>query len=362
MPVNRQDAAPILIHNGYSTLKRVELASPAGEFDEAWLQKLLFDCPECLPIGEIEPGFGPLVSICRELPTRHGPVDNLFMTGSGDIVIVEAKLWRNPQSRREVVAQALDYASCLFEMTYEQLEAAILKAALGRSPKPQGVYELFREYEALPEPQFIDAVSRNLRRGRIVVLVVGDGIRSETERLAAALQSHAGFHFTFALVELAVFRTPIDGSFLVLPRTLARTVMIERGIVRIEAGNVVVTSPANQTGTDTGQGAPLSITAEQFFDAMGQRDPALPDKLKDFIAKIEPLGVYPDFQRSLNLKWDPPEGKPINLGYIKRSGEVWTDAANWFVADKALSHGYVEDLARRWGMDVERVKLGSTGN
>ena len=31
----------------------------------------------------IEKGFGPLRAICRELPTSHGPIDNLFMTGEG---------------------------------------------------------------------------------------------------------------------------------------------------------------------------------------------------------------------------------------------------------------------------------------
>lgn len=44
-----------------------------------------------------------------------------------------------------------------------------------------------------------------------MVVVVGDGIRAETERLTDALQLHAGFHFTFALVEMGVFKLP-EGS------------------------------------------------------------------------------------------------------------------------------------------------------
>src|SRR3546814_21173574 len=59
--------------------------------------------------------------------------------------------------------------------------------------------------------------------------LVGDGIRSEVERLTESLQLHAGFHFTFALVELAVYGLP-DIGFIVHPRTLARTCMIERGV------------------------------------------------------------------------------------------------------------------------------------
>ncbi len=58
------------------------------------------------------------------------------------------------------------------------------------------------------------------------------------------------------------------------------------------------------------------------------------------------LGVYADLKRSLNLKWDPPNGKPINVGYIMRNGRLWTDAGHWFVPDQELSKAYIEALAQ----------------
>jgi hypothetical protein len=102
-----RDGTPVIVSSGSTKLERVDLTTSIGAYDEAWLQKLLSDHPECLPIGEIEPGFEKLVAISRELPTRHGSIDNLFMTGAGDIVMVEAKLWRNSQARREVIGQAV---------------------------------------------------------------------------------------------------------------------------------------------------------------------------------------------------------------------------------------------------------------
>src|SRR5688572_3565174 len=60
-----------------------------------------------------------------------------------------------------------------------------------------------------------------------------------TEALSDLLQSHAGAHFTFALVELATWRTP-GGDILAVPSTLAKTVMIERGIVRVDDGVATV--------------------------------------------------------------------------------------------------------------------------
>ena len=53
--------------------------------------------------------LGP-VPICIELNTPAGPIDNFMVTASGLPVLAECKLWRNPQGRREVVGQILDYA------------------------------------------------------------------------------------------------------------------------------------------------------------------------------------------------------------------------------------------------------------
>src|SRR5207302_411681 len=78
-------------------LERVAITPGAlGQFDEAWLQTLIHQNPNCLPIIEVDPGLGRFQAICREFPTPHGPIDNLLMTPAGDIALVETKLFRNP--------------------------------------------------------------------------------------------------------------------------------------------------------------------------------------------------------------------------------------------------------------------------
>ena len=77
---------------------------------EAYIQALLHEHPSCLPIAEIDPMFSGPVAICTELNTLAGPIDNFMVTPSGLPVLVECKLWRNPEARREVVSQILDYA------------------------------------------------------------------------------------------------------------------------------------------------------------------------------------------------------------------------------------------------------------
>ena len=57
-------------------------------------------------------------------------------------MLVEAKLWRNPEARRTAVAQALDYASAVFRMSYSELEAAVLKARAAAKESRESLYEI----------------------------------------------------------------------------------------------------------------------------------------------------------------------------------------------------------------------------
>jgi hypothetical protein len=125
--MHRSAGSPVLVSSeGQSSrLERVVLG--AGTHSEAWLQALIFDHPELLPVAQIEPAFGSLIPAGREVACGTGSIDNLYLTPSGGIVLVETKLWRNVQARREVVGQALDYVSSLMTMGYEAFEAAVLK-------------------------------------------------------------------------------------------------------------------------------------------------------------------------------------------------------------------------------------------
>jgi len=121
---------PILISGSGSNvlLERVPLTGASGTsaYDEDWLQDLLYNHPESLPVAELNPSFVGLIPICRELLTPAGPIDVLYATREGRIAVLEAKLWRNPEARRKVIGQILDYAKELSNWTYETLDAAVL--------------------------------------------------------------------------------------------------------------------------------------------------------------------------------------------------------------------------------------------
>lgn len=334
--MERARGIPVLVGQQGDRLQLERIQLGKGMHNENWLQELIHDQPSILPVAEIEPGFGEVFALAREVPCGQGTIDNLYLTPSGDIVLVETKLWHNSQMRREVVAQALDYVSALTAMSYEQFEQATARG-LGAGKQ---LYALVADHpEALTEPDFIDAVSNNLRRGRMLVMVVGDGIRTETEALAGLLQSHAGAHFTFALVEIATWLSA-DGGILAIPDILTRTVMIERGIVRVEGTGVAI----EPVRTETSQRA-HSISMGDFLERMSQRNRSLPASINALLDALEPLGVYPELKASLNLKVDVPDlDRPANFGYIDKHGKFWTSTASWNLPERVW-RPYYETVA-----------------
>jgi hypothetical protein len=341
--ITHRAITPIMVGRGSETLVRVHLGK--GVHNEKWLQALIHKHPEVLPVAQIEPAFGRLVAAAREVACGHGYIDNVYLTSVGEIVIVETKLWSNPQARREVVSQALDYASALASMTYEQFEAAVIRAASGPTGGPASLYAIIADQpDVLDDPAFVDAVAMNLRRGRMLVIAAGDGVRREAETLASLLQGHAGAHFTFAMVELAAYRVGDADEYLIVPSTLLRTVMVERGVVTIEQGQVVMKPPSTVVAGGDATSAAKSITEASFLELMAAHNPALPTQIQAFIKSVEPLGVYAEYAASLNLKLDwEGSAKPISLGYIQKNGRLQTGTVGWH-APKDAARRYVETL------------------
>src|SRR5690606_6414770 len=121
---NRRNGQPILIRDDKSNgLERIPLDEKA--FNEDWIQKLIHNNTDILPINEIDTGFTPAISIGREISTTAGYIDNLFISPDGYLTIVETKLWRNPEARREVVGQILDYAKELNKWSFTDLDNAV---------------------------------------------------------------------------------------------------------------------------------------------------------------------------------------------------------------------------------------------
>lgn len=244
----RQRAAPIFVPgSGASAVALVPLdtRTSATGISEAWIQDLVQRHPQCLPIAEIDPIFVGPVALCTELLTAAGPIDNLLVTPGGLPVIVECKLWRNPEGRREVVGQILDYAKELTRWSASDLQREVAKRVPGEGNPILRL--LAAAGHVVDEVSFADALTINLRRGRFLLLIVGDGIREGVEAIAEYLQAHAGLHFSFGLVEMPIFIHPA-GGYLVTPRVIARTSNIVRQVITLQEGTAIADGSDSENG------------------------------------------------------------------------------------------------------------------
>lgn len=300
----RRTATPLLVTTNpksVNLLERCDLKRRDGSsYDERFVQELVHESPAVLPIAEIEPAFSPLVPVCTELPLASGYLDNLLVTPRGDLVAVECKLWRNSEARREVIAQVIDYAKDLQSLNYEGLEAAIRHA---RCDVGFGLYAHVASQcdegdVLLDEAQFVDTVSRNLKRGRCLLAVVGDGITEGVEGLTEFLQQHAGLHFALVLVELAIHKLPGSSDLVVIPSIPLRTTNIVRGIVQMQDGRVSILPPPPTTRAEK----PTTLTEDEFFAGLDAHMPGTSDRLVAFLASCEDLQVSWGIRRKLAVR------------------------------------------------------------
>nr|WP_299242955.1 hypothetical protein [uncultured Halomonas sp.] len=201
--------------------------------NEAWLRDLLAANPDLLPIEEVDSSFAPLVPLCTELQTEAGPVDAVFISPTGRLTLVECKLWRNPEARRKVIAQILDYARAVSRWTYADLQRQVASATGLKGNVP---FEAARRLQPdLDEAVFVDAAARALREGRFLLLIAGDGIREGISGMAELVTRNAALGFSFGLVEVALYEFGEQG-LVVQPRVVAKTETIERVFVHVKEG------------------------------------------------------------------------------------------------------------------------------
>ncbi len=334
---NRRNGQPVLIRDNQSTgLERIALDSKA--FNEDWIQKLIHTNPDILPISEIDTGFTPAIAIGREVATRVGYIDNLFISPDGYLTIVETKLWRNPEARREVVGQILDYAKELNKWTFDDLDNAVKQYNQLYNNNADGLLATVRQHTELDEADerfFIDNISKNLKRGRFLLLIVGDGIRESVEDMVEYLTQTPQLYFTLALVELQVFKLDAtDNSMIVIPQLVTRTREITRAIVRIE-GNTSADFKVNietDLGTESAkqqtQGYKrLTITAQDFFEQLQQNtNKETVEVANQIITDSEDLGLYIEWNTgSFGIKLPDPQGSGVKIGIlnIDRAGFIY---------------------------------------
>lgn len=113
-----------------------------------------------------------LLIIGNQIPTQGGPLDILCLDGNGDTVIIELKRGLTP---REVTAQAIDYASCVKDLTADNLESFAKDYYSKTDGCGKTLEEMFKQQFGCDLPDDINQRQR--------IIIVASNIDSSTERI-----------------------------------------------------------------------------------------------------------------------------------------------------------------------------------
>lgn len=179
---------------------------------EEELQKLLAESPSLIPVGDIREGASPLVAAAREVPTPSGgAIDVLACSSNGELTIVECKLAAN-SDRRQVLAQVLDYASDLWETSYDELNERVKKVAgqdlarLAGEAASEGSWN---------EEEFRQGVANALATGTFTLVIAVDEIDEHLRRMVRYLNLTGKPEFRLAALEMERFQS--EGTEVLVP-------------------------------------------------------------------------------------------------------------------------------------------------
>lgn len=291
----------------------------SGNFNEAWLQELLEDNPAVIPAAGVSPEYQDLVCIGREVPVGSGEtqgyIDNLYVTPSGGIVIVETKLYRNQEARRTVVAQIIDYAKELQKWDAAKLDEIAYNYTYRKNGQAHRIIDLMAAKGFLSfsdEKSLTDSLNVNLENASFLLLIIGDGIRTGVQQLADFLNDNTSMSFNLALAEIEVYER--GDETIVIPYLLTKTSIVERRAVPFTP---VVEEPRKWKYVS----GPI-LSRSEFINRFSENGGYDPDEITELVYTLESatglsVKIMPT---ELTIQLSTPDGRSFALFTFSISG------------------------------------------
>jgi len=210
-----------------------------GYASEEELQVFLREHSELIPVDDIELGTPPLLCIGWEVGVASGSEDLLYIDETGLMTVVETKLRKNPESRREVVGQILEYASCLCSWSATDIEKQAQKffasdacPAEYKGLSLESALEPFLERTESPGrtefvyEDFLSALSTNLERGHIRLVIAIDEPPDPLLRTVEFVNRFSE-RFEMYLIQLKRFHDKATGQNIFVPALFGRVARAE---------------------------------------------------------------------------------------------------------------------------------------
>jgi hypothetical protein len=159
--------------------------------------------------------------------------DITLLTGSGDVVIVEVKRFGNAELKgRQVIAQAVDYASSISALDEMQL------ARLFNGGEPAHWVDVVRRHFS-NENDVEDLAASLLRRasrGEVHVVVACDKVPFGLREMARSISAQSALSFSLQVVEVTPF-VPQDGeaeSVMFVPAVRLETEVVAKTVITVQ--------------------------------------------------------------------------------------------------------------------------------
>lgn len=182
--------AIIITKSGHNSKK----IDKSGFLHEDNLQEFIYDHPDTIPLYEIDESIRLLI-LAREFPTSSGSIDAVGIDESGELYIIETKLYKNPD-KRLVVAQVLDYGASLsvsYQDTADFVQVLESKVddhfGMGVTQKISEFYECTIE----DSHDLLDLVKSNLNNGNFRFVVLMDNLEKRLRDLIFFLNRNSRF-------------------------------------------------------------------------------------------------------------------------------------------------------------------------
>jgi hypothetical protein len=205
--------------------------------DEQYLESIIAETPELLSLETRRTGvYGPY-AIFRQLAFttpqyRKIIPDILLLAASGDIIVVEVKLFANPELRdRRVIAQAIDYAASLSALSDKEL-AGLFSQGKENALTPL-VSTLFPDEE---DPEELSAtLLSNAKTGKIYVIVACDKAPPGLYELAKSVSAQSYLSFSLDTLEVTPFLSNNEASdyIMFVPNVRLSTEIVARTAITV---------------------------------------------------------------------------------------------------------------------------------
>lgn len=168
--------------------------------EEGKLQDYLEEYPTLIPLADVVEDASPLVCIGREVGTGSGSIDLLCIDKDSLLTIVETKLRKNREARREVMGQIIEYASYVSQWKPEDVyrianEYFAKSNKVPASYKGKTIDEIMKTIagDEYSDEDFRKKIGQNLQDGRIRLIIAVDELIEELRAMVTFLNTHSNF-------------------------------------------------------------------------------------------------------------------------------------------------------------------------